>query len=89
MLHGNGYHVTHPRRKDQDFVSCSIEHVAKSIEQSIGLGWSFRVAVVRYVGDDALGVNVGLVRVWDALSDAARQWCAIDNGEIVGAPQKK
>lgn len=69
MLSGKAFMMSHPRRKEQDFVSCSAQYIAKELSSCIQIGWAFRLTFIRYCGDEALPINTRLTEVWELLSE--------------------
>jgi len=84
MIIGYAYHITYPRRPEQEFVTLDPAHVAKELSQAVHIRWAARVRTVRYHGDGALPVAGRdlLGDVLDLLPEKDRPWYAREAGMI-------
>jgi len=78
ILCGLAYHVGHPRRRDQDFVTVDPEYVVKALKDNAYLGWKTRVSLIAFRGPAALPITTCLGSVYDALPDAVRSKVTYD-----------
>ncbi len=71
-MHGKAFLVTHPRRREQDYVSCDTAHVVRDIIQTTrDCGWSVCIQLVNYVGNEALPINTSIGKLLEMLPPVA------------------